>query len=160
MKLKLGFVLIELMVVVAIIGILAAIALPAYQDYLYRAKVSEALVMASEVKSSINEFYLATGKMPEDNEAAGLAPESAYRGNYVLGISVDDGAIHIRLDPKEFGTLQSNTMLSLLPLSNIDVATANLAWLCNSTNELQGLAIHGENRTLMDSSYLPHECRK
>jgi type IV pilus assembly protein PilA len=159
MKLKSGFVLIELMVVVAIIGILAAVALPSYQDYLLRAKISEALVMASEVKSSVNEFYLATGKMPENNEAAGLAIDSAYRGSYVLGILVENGAIHISFDSNEFGSDQAEPSITLLPLSNDDVITLGLAWACNSTKEIEGLTLHGENRTNMNERYLPQDCR-
>lgn len=159
MKLKSGFVLIELMVVVAIIGILAAVALPSYQDYLLRAKISEALVMASEVKSSVNEFYLATGKMPENNEAAGLAIDSAYRGSYVLGILVENGAIHISFDSNEFGSDQAEPSITLLPLSNDDVITLGLAWACNSTKEIEGLTLRGENRTNMNERYLPQDCR-
>lgn len=159
MKLKSGFVLIELMVVVAIIGILAAVALPSYQDYLYRAKISEALVMASEVKSSVNDFYLATGRMPENNEAAGLALESAYRGNYVLGMLVENGAIHISFDSNEFGSEQPEPSISLLPLSSNEVINLGLAWACNSTKEIEGLTVHGENRTKMNERYLPQDCR-
>ncbi|EMT1018975.1 pilin [Neisseria gonorrhoeae] len=62
-----GFTLIELMIVIAIVGILAAVALPAYQDYTARAQVSEAILLAEGQKSAVTEYYLNNGKWPADN---------------------------------------------------------------------------------------------
>ncbi|EMU0979772.1 pilin [Neisseria gonorrhoeae] len=66
-----GFTLIELMIVIAIVGILAAVALPAYQDYTARAQVSEAILLAEGQKSAVTEYYLNNGIWPEDNDKAG-----------------------------------------------------------------------------------------
>ncbi|HFA0042781.1 TPA: pilin, partial [Neisseria gonorrhoeae] len=68
-----GFTLIELMIVIAIVGILAAVALPAYQDYTARAQVSEAILLAEGQKSAGTEYYLNHGKWPANNGAAGVA---------------------------------------------------------------------------------------
>ncbi|HFA7845348.1 TPA: pilin [Neisseria gonorrhoeae] len=68
-----GFTLIELMIVIAIVGILAAVALPAYQDYTARAQVSEAILLAEGQKSAVTEYYLNHGEWPEDNTSAGVA---------------------------------------------------------------------------------------
>ena len=70
-----GFTLIELMIVVAIIGVLAAIAIPAYQDYTIRAQVSEGLTLASGAKAAVSEYYMNHGAWPTDNAVAGLADQ-------------------------------------------------------------------------------------
>ncbi|EMT8896252.1 pilin [Neisseria gonorrhoeae] len=75
-----GFTLIELMIVIAIVGILAAVALPAYQDYTARAQVSEAILLAEGQKSAVTEYYLNHGKWPKDNASAGVASASKIKG--------------------------------------------------------------------------------
>ncbi|EMT5852971.1 pilin [Neisseria gonorrhoeae] len=72
-----GFTLIELMIVIAIVGILAAVALPAYQDYTARAQVSEAILLAEGQKSAVTEYYLNHGKWPENNDSAGVASSAS-----------------------------------------------------------------------------------
>ncbi len=71
-----GFTLIELMIVIAIVGILAAVALPAYQDYTARAQVSEAILLAEGQKSAVTGYYLNNGEWPEDNDKAGTANDA------------------------------------------------------------------------------------
>ncbi|HGH6463390.1 TPA: pilin, partial [Neisseria meningitidis] len=75
-----GFTLIELMIVIAIVGILAAVALPAYQDYTARAQVSEAILLAESQKSAVTEYYLNHGIWPGDNSSAGVASSSTIKG--------------------------------------------------------------------------------
>ncbi|GAB3093034.1 pilin [Aestuariicella hydrocarbonica] len=83
-----GFTLIELMIVVAIIGILAAVAIPAYQDYTIRAKVSEVLVMASSARTNVAEYYISQGSMPATTDAAGIN-DDATQSKYVSGIGFE-----------------------------------------------------------------------
>ncbi|ENV6762264.1 pilin, partial [Neisseria gonorrhoeae] len=88
-----GFTLIELMIVIAIVGILAAVALPAYQDYTARAQVSEAILLAEGQKSAVTEYYLNHGKWPENNDSAGVASASKIIGKYVQKVEVAKGVV-------------------------------------------------------------------
>ncbi|HGO7981468.1 TPA: pilin, partial [Neisseria meningitidis] len=88
-----GFTLIELMIVIAIVGILAAVALPAYQDYTARAQVSEAILLAEGQKSAVTEYYLNHGEWPGDNSSAGVATSSKIKGKYVEKVEVAKGVI-------------------------------------------------------------------
>ncbi|MCH7538686.1 MAG: pilin, partial [Proteobacteria bacterium] len=95
MKKQQGFTLIELMIVVAIIGILAAIAIPAYQDYTIRAQVSEGLNLSGGAKAAVTEYFQDRGTMPLDNAEAGLAAALDIQGKYVFSVTVTNGVIDI-----------------------------------------------------------------
>ncbi|HEZ1447174.1 TPA: pilin, partial [Neisseria meningitidis] len=88
-----GFTLIELMIVIAIVGILAAVALPAYQDYTARAQVSEAILLAEGQKSAVTEYYLNHGEWPGNNSDAGVASSSTIKGKYVKSVEVKNGVV-------------------------------------------------------------------
>ncbi|MEY6520800.1 pilin [Neisseria gonorrhoeae] len=92
-----GFTLIELMIVIAIVGILAAVALPAYQDYTARAQVSEAILLAEGQKSAVTEYYLNNGEWPADNGAAGVASSSSIKGKYVKEVKVENGVVTAKM---------------------------------------------------------------
>ncbi|EOG0317762.1 pilin, partial [Neisseria gonorrhoeae] len=88
-----GFTLIELMIVIAIVGILAAVALPAYQDYTARAQVSEAILLAEGQKSAVTGYYLNHGEWPENNTSAGVASSDKIKGKYVQKVEVAKGVV-------------------------------------------------------------------
>ncbi|ENV6457607.1 pilin, partial [Neisseria gonorrhoeae] len=92
-----GFTLIELMIVIAIVGILAAVALPAYQDYTARAQVSEAILLAEGQKSAVTEYYLNHGKWPANNTSAGVASASDIKGKYVESVTVTNGVVTAKM---------------------------------------------------------------
>ncbi len=153
-----GFTLIELMIVVAIIGILAAIALPAYQDYTIRAQMAEGITMTNAIKPKITEYYEYKGIFPKNNVEAGL-PEGKYiMGNYVKSINVEDGAIHITLGNKVNQRL-TGKILTLRPQYVKESHITPLAWLCGGSNVVEGMSVSGENKTNISDQYLPAACR-
>ena len=104
-----GFTLIELMIVVAIIGILAAIAIPAYQDYTKRAHVSEGLSLAAGAKTAVSEFYSTNNTWPANNTSAGLAASNTITGNAVTAVGVSASQITVVYNSKVDAT--SNTLI-------------------------------------------------
>ncbi|HFR9103624.1 TPA: pilin, partial [Neisseria gonorrhoeae] len=109
-----GFTLIELMIVIAIVGILAAVALPAYQDYTARAQVSEAILLAEGQKSAVTEYYLNHGEWPKDNTSAGVASSpSDIKGKYVQKVEVNNGVVTAQMKPSGVNNEIKGKRLSL-----------------------------------------------
>ena len=121
-----GFTLIELMIVVAIIAILAAIAIPAYQDYVVRAQVSEGTSLADGSKTAIAEYYNNFGRFPLTNASAGLASPASISGNYVTSVTNASGLITILYQqPKTNSAINTKTVL-LSAIAN----AGSTAWTC------------------------------
>lgn len=154
-----GFTLIELMIVVAIIGILASIALPSYQDYTMRAQLVEALTLGSELKINIKDYHKTHGRFPVNNEDAGLPKAEYLIGNFVESIAVENGALHVKLGNKINQNLLGK-VLTLRPLIVPQSPTSPIAWNCGSAKAPKGMAAIGEDRTTVDNRYLPAICRK
>ncbi|EMR8519666.1 pilin, partial [Neisseria gonorrhoeae] len=108
-----GFTLIELMIVIAIVGILAAVALPAYQDYTARAQVSEAILLAEGQKSAVTEYYLNNGIWPENNTSAGVASSSSIKGKYVQKVEVKNGVVTATMNSSNVNKEIKDKKLSL-----------------------------------------------
>jgi type IV pilus assembly protein PilA len=132
MKKQQGFTLIELMIVVAIIGILAAIAIPAYQDYTIRAQVSEGLNLAAGAKAAVSEFTMDRGRFPSDNATAGIAPPATIDGNYVSQVEVG-GAQPLGVIAVTYAGPDAHAILSAGPgvlLLSPSTSAGSVEWTC------------------------------
>ncbi|MFD2231458.1 pilin [Alkalimarinus sediminis] len=153
-----GFTLIELMIVVSIIGILAAVAIPSYQTYVTRAQVSEALVIADELKTSIKDYYKFKGLFPRDNAQAGIPMPNQLIGNYVSSIELSEGAFHITMGNKVNINLKDK-VLTLRPVVVAGSPASPFSWLCGYSQAVSGMTAMGDNRTDIEKAFLPAACR-
>lgn len=146
-----GFTLIELMIVVAIIGVLAAIAVPQYQNYVARAQVSEAISLASSAKTAVSEYYMTNGDFPADNDIAGLSDAGDISGSYVSSVSVgDNGVITTTMagdGASVVGALQDTT-LRFTPSDTDENQSGSITWACGPGAT-----------TPIPTQYLPASCR-
>ena len=162
-----GFTLIELMIVVAIIGILAAVALPAYQDYTIRAQVSESMALASGLKTAVGDYFSASGAFPGSNTVAVCGDSAAAsgctsvatdnKGNYVGQIAVvAGGGLDITFGNKANSAIGTR-ILSLRP--GLDNAS-NVSWICGYSAVPTGVtAPTAANGTNVNAKYLPNSCK-
>jgi len=153
-----GFTLIELMIVVAIIGILASIAIPAYQDYTIRAQVVESFSITGELKLSIKEFYKDRGRFPATNKEAGVPEAQFLIGNFITNVEVVDGAMHV-----EFGNYVNRNLLeqviTIRPIVVSGSPTSPISWTCGYRTPPDGMEAVGEDRTTLKTVHMPSSCR-
>ncbi|EMU5075541.1 pilin, partial [Neisseria gonorrhoeae] len=150
-----GFTLIELMIVIAIVGILAAVALPAYQDYTARAQVSEAILLAEGQKSAVTEYYLNHGKWPADNGDAGVASPADIKGKYVESVTVENGVVTAEMNSDGVNKEIKDKKLSLWAKRE----NGSVKWFCGqpvTRDDADADAVKDDaNGTKIETKHLP-----
>ncbi|HEZ2411268.1 TPA: pilin [Neisseria meningitidis] len=156
-----GFTLIELMIVIAIVGILAAVALPAYQDYTARAQVSEAILLAEGQKSAVTEYYLNHGEWPKNNTSAGVASSTDIKGKYVKEVTVANGVVTATMLSSGVNNEIQGKKLSLWAKRQ----NGSVKWFCGqpvtradkATDD--GVTADAAGTDKIDTKHLPSTCR-
>nr|WP_101123308.1 pilin [Neisseria meningitidis] len=158
-----GFTLIELMIVIAIVGILAAVALPAYQDYTARAQVSEAILLAEGQKSAVTEYYLNHGTWPANNSSAGVATSANIKGKYVEKVEVKNGVVTAEMKSSGVNKEIQGKKLSLWAKRQ----NGSVKWFCgqpvqraaNNTANDDVTAANDNSNNGINTKHLPSTCR-
>ena len=153
-----GFTLIELMIVVAIFGILATLAMPTFHDRVVRAQVTEALNLAEMARHGVGAFYAKNRRMPRDNAEAGLPPSDKILGNYVTDVAVREGVIVVSLGHRVNAHVEGRR-IALRPAIVEGYPAVPIAWVCGNAAAPAKMKLLGANDTTLASPHLPLECR-
>jgi len=141
-KVQQGFTLIELMIVVAIIGILAAVAVPMYLDYTVRSQIAEGLNLSTSAKVAVTEFFQDRGVFPTNNTAAGVEAATDIQGKYVSSITVADDVITVQYGNEVNAQVFGET----ITLTADTTSAGSVKWVCASGGVIQ-------------DNHLPAACR-
>jgi type IV pilus assembly protein PilA len=153
-----GFTLIELMVVIAIIGILSTLAVPSFLDRVVRTQVGEGIALSEFARASVQAYYTRHRRMPANNAAAGLPPADRIIGNTVSGVAVVDGVLEVSFGNRANRYLAGRT-LALRPAVVDEYPVVPIAWVCGNASVPAKMRVLGANRTDVPNPQLPVDCR-
>jgi len=157
-RIRCGFTLIEMLVVMVILAILALIAAPSYVDQIVRRQIMDAMPLADIAKAPIASAWAMAQPLPPDNAAAGLPAEDLVVSNYVKSLAVSEGSIHITFGNSANGLIRDK-VLTIRPGVIDEAPVVPVAWVCGYASGPDKMTIKGENRTNIPSSFLPLNCR-
>lgn len=147
-----GFTFLELTTSLAVIGTLAAVAIPSYSNYLKRANISEGLVLATKLQVMIADYYAYKGKFPANNATLHLVESPDGAGKSVQNLYVEEGAIHIVFNDK-----LKSAVLTLRP-SMVQETSPQIIWTCGYRHPVENTKVFGQNKTDIKREYLPIVC--
>lgn len=151
-----GYTFLELLIVLAIISILSAVALPAYNSYINRAQISESLLLTSTVRNAIANYYKYTGRLPADNFSVGVS--NSINSKYIQNVQVENGAIHVTFSNKNEQLF--NKIITLRPVIVKNQPTTPIHFTCGYNETVQNnQKIYGKNKTNLEKLWLMHSCK-
>lgn len=153
-----GFSAVEMLIVLAVFGILAAMAIPAYQSKIVREQIAAAIPLADTAKEPISAYRKATEGLPADNKETGLPDAEKIVSNHIRALAVEDGAIHMTFGNNAHGLLKGK-ILSIRPAIVEDSPVVPIAWICGNAAVPDKMAVKGKNRTDVPEAYLPFACK-
>lgn len=153
-----GFTMMEMLVVISLIGILAAVSTPFIMDRIIRQQIEAALPLADIAKKPISDVWSMTKSMPPDNQSVGLPVPEKIVNNFISALTVKDGAIHLTFGNRANKQINGK-VLTLRPAVVTDAPIVPATWVCGNAIAPNQMTIMGESSTNIPDAYLPLACR-